>query len=71
MIRPKNYNVCLAQHVPELVCDYIAMWYESRAGLKVKDYFYKQLSMRIMFPKVFVTFLATVFMALGTMRKYV
>ena len=60
----------LAQHVPELVCDYIAMWYESRAGLKVKEYFYKQQSMRIMLPKLFTT-LVTVFMVLVTMREYV
>lgn len=59
----------LAQHVPELVCDFIAMWYESRAGLKVKEYFYKQMSIRYILPKLVVT-LYCVFVVLFTMRKY-
>ena len=58
-----------AQHVPELVGDFIATWFEVRAGLPVLEYFQGQLAWRTLAPKIAFT-ACVMFLLLLTMRTY-
>ena len=57
-----------AQHVPELVCDTLASWYEIRTGLPVREYFHTQMNWRVLVPTKLLYTVYSVFLVLFTMR---
>lgn len=59
-----------AQHVPEMICDTLSIWFEVRAGLRVTEYFSLQAkSFDVIVAKLSLVF-CSAFIVLVTMRTY-